>query len=75
MNNSRRKKLDSAVSLIETAKGYIETVLEEESESRDNLEDSNFVEKYEAACEACGAMEEAIDSLDEAIGTLEEAME
>ena len=67
MNDSRRKQLSAATTLITQAIGIIEEVREEEQESFDNMPEGM------QSGEKGSAMETTIAILDDAISSLEEA--
>lgn len=76
MNNKRRTLLQKAISTLDTAADYINTVLNEEQDSLDNmpenLESGDRYAKMEAAIDK---LEEAIEEIDSAKESLEEASE
>lgn len=75
MNKIRRKTLQEIIEAIESVKADLATVLEEESEARDNIPESmQGSERYEAADAACDNLDSAVNSLDEALMYIEEAM-
>ena len=74
MNNTKRKELKKAIDLLEEAKSRIETIMNEEQEGFDNLNEGlQQSMSGQAMEEAVGNMETAIDSIDDAISYIEEA--
>ena len=67
MNKQRRKRLDEAFDLIESAKEILEEVKDEEQEAFDNLP-----EQFQSS-ERGEEMEGYIEMLDEAFGYLDDA--
>jgi hypothetical protein len=74
MNDSRRKRLETASGLITQAIGIIEEVKEEEQESFDNLTTGlQTSEKGEAIETTIATLEDAVGALEEADGHISEA--
>ena len=74
MNKVRRKRIDEIMEQLENLKGEIESVLDEETEYRDNIpENMQQSERYERADENCNNLQSAMDSIDEAIDYLTES--
>lgn len=75
MNKIRRKALNAIQEQIDTLRGELECLMEEEEEYRDNMpENLQGSERYEVADSACDNMSSALDSLEEAVSYIEEAM-
>lgn len=71
MNNTRRKKIQTAVSQIQSANAVLSAVLDEEQDAMDNMpENLQESDRYSAMEEAVDALEEAIDALDTAADSL-----
>jgi len=74
MNDSRRKRLDNASTLISQAMTLMAEVQDEEQESFDSLpENMQEGEKGEAMEQAIAMLTDAISSLEDAVGNIEEA--
>lgn len=69
MNNARRKQLNALYSKMEELKSQLETILEEEQESFDNMPESL------QDSERGQLSQEAIDNLESAVSSFEEVME
>jgi len=76
MNKQRRKSITDILVQVEELKSQIESLLDEEQESFDNMPESLQGSERGEACEtAINALQEAVDSADCVIGALNEAME
>lgn len=76
MNNSRRKELEKAVSLLEEAQSIIETCRDEEQDYLDNMpENLQSSEKHDVAENAVYCLDTAYDSLSEVIDSVNSATE
>lgn len=74
MNRMRRKELEKICDLIGEANERLEEVIDEETESRDNMPDSlQETEKYERMDEIVSNLEEALSNLEDALETIEDA--
>ena len=74
MNNSKRKALASILETLDEIRAALEGLLEEEQEYVDNTpENFQYTARYEAAEEACGLLQEAVDSLESAIDCIDQA--
>lgn len=74
MNKSRRKALTDIAEKIDSIKGRIEELREEEQDYLDNMpENLQDSENAYKADSAISSMDEAIYSLEEVMGSLEEA--
>lgn len=74
MNKIRRKELQEIYEIISEAKERLETVHDEEEESKDNIpENLQCSERYEIAEAAVDALDYAVSSLEEALDYIEEA--
>lgn len=75
MNKQRRLELSKVLSMIEETKEILETLKEEEEESRDNIpENLQGSSRYEMADAACDNLDTAVSSLEEATEAITEAM-
>ena len=75
MNNKRRAILKKSIDTLEIASNYINTVLDEEQDSLDNMpENMQASERYENMENAVDCLEDAESSIDDAISKIEEAM-
>ena len=74
MNKVRREKIKKAIKFLDSAKVIVDSILGEEQDSFDNLNE-NFQdsEKGEKMEEAIGNLDDAIDYIDSAVESLEEA--
>lgn len=76
MNKSRRKQIDEVISGLQSLQGSVESIMGDEECYRDNIpENLQGSERYEAADNACDALQNAYDGIDEVISYLEEAKE
>jgi FtsZ-binding cell division protein ZapB len=74
MNDHRRKKINQAIDLIETAKLIVQEVAEEENETYDNLPNGiKYSERGETMYESVQALEYSEDSFNALLDNLEEA--
>lgn len=74
MNKVRRKQLAEVSSILETAKGMLEEIRDDEQDYFDNMpENLQGSERGEASEEAIDAMDEAIESLESAIESVSDA--
>ena len=74
MNNNRRKQIDKAISILNTANEMIESIRSDEEEYMDNMpENLQSSMRYSDAEEACGHLEDAISWVESAIEDLESA--
>lgn len=74
MNKVRRKQLSEVTSILETAKGMLEEIRDDEQDYFDNIpENLQCSEMAEASEEAIDAMDEAIESLESAIESVNDA--
>jgi hypothetical protein len=74
MNDHRRKKINQAIDLIETAKLIVQEVAEEENETYDNLPNGiKYSERGESMYESVQALEYSEDSFNALLDNLEEA--
>lgn len=74
MNKVRRKQLSEVASILETAKGMLEEIRDDEQDYFDNIpENLQCSEKAEASEEAIDAMDEAIENLESAIESVNDA--
>lgn len=74
MNKERRDRLNDALLALETAKGTIEQITQEEQDAFDNLpEGLQRSDRGEAMEEAIQALEEATNDIDNAIGNIDDA--
>ena len=74
MNKVRRKQLSEVTSILETAKGMLEEIRDDEQDYFDNIpENLQCSERAEASEEAIDAMDEAIESLESAIESVNDA--
>lgn len=69
MNKQRRKEIDAIIERLETLKGDIESVYDDEEMYRDGIPES-MTEKYEVADNACTALDDAMSAVDDAIEQL-----
>lgn len=76
MNNKRRKKIEEIVSQLMDLQSEIESLRDEEQEVVDNMpENLQGSERYEAAENAAGNLDNACCSMEELIDYLNEASE
>lgn len=76
MNNKRRALLQKAIATLDSASGYVSTVLDEEQDSFDNMpENLESSDRYIKMETAIDKLEEAIEQIDSAKECLEEASE
>ncbi len=76
MNAQRRKWIGSVWDRLDELKSEIESIMEEEQESFDNLPESlQSTERGEKMEEAIDNLSNSMDSIDEAISYLQSAME
>ena len=74
MNNQKRKQLNKAIELLNQAKDVVESVMDEEQEGFDNLNEGlKQAIGGQAMEEAIGNMGLAMECIDEAIDIIEEA--
>ena len=74
MNNSRRKILKRALSMLESASQIISQATEQEQDSLDNLPESlQSSERYEKMEDAVSLLESAIEDIDSASDKLRDA--
>ena len=69
MNNSRRKKINESISLLEDAQQKLKVVLDEEQDALSSLPDD---EEYD---DMRDGMDNLISELDDTITSLEEALD
>ena len=69
MNNSRRKRINESISLLEDAQQKLKVVLDEEQDALSSLPDD---EKYD---DMRDGMDNLISELDDTITSLEEALD
>ncbi len=73
MNKQRRKEIVNVVSSISIIKERLESILNDEQDSYDNIPENLLdSERANQSEEAIEILEEAIDSIDEVIDTLSE---
>ena len=76
MNNSRRKELEKAVSLLEEAQSIIESCRDDEQDYLDNMpENLQCSEKHDVAENAVDCLNTACDSIEEVIDNVNSATE
>ena len=76
MNKQRRKWLEKIIGQLETAKGEIDSVAEEEREAYENLpEGIQESDRGDAMCENADDLEQASSELDDLIQNLNEILE
>lgn len=76
MNKTRRSELRALADRLENLKSELESILDDEDNSRDNMPESlQGSERYETSENASVNMGDAISSLEEAISSIEEAAE
>lgn len=74
MNKRKRALLQKAINALDVASEYINTVIEDEQESLDNMPDNlNESERYSCMEEAIEQLEEAIEHIDDAKENIENA--
>ena len=75
MNKDRRKRLQEAIDLIESARTIVEECRDEEEEYRDNMpENLQDSDKYYMADEAVDNLTSALESLEDVTSPIEEAI-
>lgn len=75
MNKDRRKALQEIRDKLSTLQEDLESILDQENESRDNMPESlQCSERYETSEEASGNIEEAIDQIGCACDSIDEAI-
>jgi hypothetical protein len=73
MNNQRRKALAKLIKQLEESTSYLQSILDEEQDSFDNMPDSlQYSEKGERIEEAIDTMENACELISEATDSLKE---
>lgn len=76
MNNSRRKELEHAVSLLEEAQSIIESCRDDEQDYLDNMpENLQSSERYGTAENAIECLDDAWDKLSDVIDNVNSATE
>ena len=74
MNNTRRKQIDKAIAILNSANELIEEIRSDEECYMDNMpENLQGSVRYSDAEEACGHLEDAISWVESAIEDLESA--
>ena len=74
MNNKRRKEIERMICILESAKGDVELILQEEQDYYDAMpENMQQGDKGTAAEEAVNNLESAVGELESVLGSLEEA--
>lgn len=70
-----KEHIENVRSMTEDAYEDLDSILDEESESRDNMEEYfSDTERFEISCDACDSLENAMSSLEEAISNMEDAV-
>lgn len=74
MNNKRRKQIDKAIEMLNTASNFIESIKSDEEEYMDNMpENLQGSSRYSDAEDACNCLEDAISDIESAIDNLNSA--
>lgn len=74
MNKKKREKLSNAISHLRTAKGLVDTVLDDEEDCLSNIPEAfESTDRYEKIENAIQKLEEASEKIEEATDCLAEA--
>lgn len=72
MNNSRRKRINESIKLLEAAQTKLEIVLDEEQKALSSLpDDEEYEDMRDGMDEIISGLNDTLSSLDDALGTLE----
>lgn len=72
MNNSRRKRINESIKLLEAAQTKLEIVLDEEQKALSSLpDDEEYEDMRDGMDEIISGLKDTLSSLDDALGTLE----
>lgn len=74
MNNSRRKRINKSIVLLENAQTQLRNVLEEEQKALSSLpDDEEYDDMRDGMNDVISGLEDTLSSLDDALSTLDGA--
>lgn len=72
MNNSRRKRINESIKLLEDAQSKLKTILDEEQKALSSLPDNDeYDDMRDGMDDIISGLEETLSSLDDTLSTLD----